>query len=451
MAIAIALIVLALGSVLFHFLSPWYFTPIASNWHAIDTTIGITFWVTGIVFVAVAGFMAWALIRYRHRATARAAYQPENKRLEWWLMVLTAAGVAAMLAPGLLVWAAVVRPPDEAQVVEAVARQWNWSYRMPGRDGKLGTVNERFVTEDNPFGMNAADPNGADDVLLASPELHLPVGKPVKMLLRSKDVLHDFAVAQFRVKMDMVPGLVSFIWFTPTRTGTFDVLCMELCGVGHFAMRGRVVVDDPAAYQAWLDRQVTYAQTRAPVVGDVAAGKASFAVCASCHGANGEGNVALNAPKLSGQSTWYLRRQLANFKAGLRGTQDKDAFGKMMAPMAATLADDKAVANVVAYIASLPDTPAAPTLQGNVARGKARFETCANCHGQEGHGIAATQAPRLNGMSDWYMARQLKNFKDGVRGGHPQDDYGRQMGLIAGMLTDDAQIGDILAYVNAPR
>ena len=92
MAIAIALIVLALGSVLFHFLSPWYFTPIASNWGAIDTTIGITFWVTGVVFVAVNVFMAVAVIRYRHRHASRAAYQPENKKLEWWLLVLTAAG-----------------------------------------------------------------------------------------------------------------------------------------------------------------------------------------------------------------------------------------------------------------------------------------------------------------------------------------------------------------------
>ena len=90
MAIAIALIVLALGSVLFHFLSPWYFTPIASNWGAIDSTIAITFWVTGFVFVAVSLFMAWAVIRYRYRASARAAYEPENKKLEWWLLVVTA-------------------------------------------------------------------------------------------------------------------------------------------------------------------------------------------------------------------------------------------------------------------------------------------------------------------------------------------------------------------------
>lgn len=449
MGIAIALIVLALGSVLFHFLSPWYFTPIASNWHTIDTTIAITFVVTGIVFVAVSVFTGWAIIRYRHRPEARASYQPENKKLEWWLMVVTAGGVAAMLAPGLLVWADIIRPPQDAQLVEVVAQQWNWTYRLPGPDGKLGTTNARFVTDDNPFGMNPADPNGSDDVLLASPDLHVPVGKPVKMLLRSKDVLHDFGVAQIRVKMDMVPGLVSYIWFTPTRAGSYDILCEELCGVGHFAMRGKVVVDEPAAYQAWLARQPSYAQLRTHAQGDAVAGQALFATCAACHGAQAQGNVALNAPKLSGQSAWYLERQLRAFKQGARGTHDQDTFGKMMAPMAATLADDAAIANVVAYIASLPDTPAAPTIQGDIHAGMERFATCASCHGAGGRGIAATNAPRLRGMSDWYMARQLRNFRDGVRGSHPGDAYGSQMALVAGMLKDDAEIGDILAYINS--
>lgn len=449
MAIAAALILLALGSVLFHFLSPWYFTPIASNWHAIDTTITITFWVTGIVFVAVSIFMAWALVRYRHRAGSRATYQPENKKLEWWLLVVTGGGVAAMLAPGLLVWADIVRVPPEAHVVEALAQQWHWTYRLPGQDGKLGTVHSRFVSDSNPFGMNPADPNARDDVLLASPELRLPLGKPVKLLLRSKDVLHNFSIAQLRVKMDLVPGIVTYTWFTPTRAGAFDLLCEELCGVGHFAMRGRLVVEEPAAHDAWLQRQPTFAQSQARPAGNAVAGQALYATCAACHGANGEGNVALNAPKLSGHGAWYLERQLHLFKGGARGTHDKDVFGKMMAPMAATLANDQAMADVVAYVASLPDTPAAQTIQGDVDSGRRRYATCAACHGAQGAGIAATNAPRLQGMSDWYMARQLKNFRDGIRGAHAQDAYGSQMALVAGMLSDDASIGDILAYINS--
>jgi cytochrome c oxidase subunit II len=448
MAIALALVVLALGSVLFHFLSPWYFTPIASNWQAIDTTIGITFWVTGVVFVALSLFMAWAVIRYRHRPGAHAAYQPENKKLEWWLLVLTAVGVAAMLAPGLVVWSQVVHPPREAQVVEAVAQQWHWTYRLPGNDGRLGTTHARYVTDTNPFGMNPHDASGHDDILVRTPELRVPLGQPLKLLLRSKDVLHNFAIAEMRVKMDLVPGLVTYAWFTPTRTGSFDVLCEELCGVGHFAMRGRLVVDEPAAYAAWLQSQPTYAQLRDQPAANATIGKNLYATCAACHGDNGEGKLEFNAPKLSGQSAWYLERQLHLFKSGARGTHERDRFGQMMAPMAATLVDANAVADVVAYIASLPDTRAQTTILGNADRGRARWATCAACHGAEGQGIAATNAPRLQGMNDWYLARQLTNFRDGVRGAHPKDIHGGQMALISGMLMDEAAVGDIVAYIN---
>jgi cytochrome c oxidase subunit 2 len=448
MAIAIVLLLLVFGSVAFHFLSPWYFTPIASNWGAIDSTIGITFWVTGIVFVAITVFTAVALIRYRHRKGGRAAYEPENKKLEWRLLILTTVGVAAMLAPGLFVWAKFVDVPKDAAVVEVVAQQWNWAYRLPGKDGKLGTVGSRYVSDENPFGMNPGDANGQDDVLVSKPELHLPLGKPVKLLLRSKDVLHNFSVAQIRVKMDLVPGLVTYVWFTPTRTGQFDLLCEELCGIAHFAMRGRIVVEEASAVQTWLDRQVTFAQTQVRAPGDAAAGKVAYAVCTACHGAQGEGNLALNAPKLSGQGAWYLERQLKHFKQGARGTHDKDVYGKMMAPMAATLADDAAIADVAAYIGTLPDAPVAATIQGSANNGRQRFATCAACHGADGRGIAATNAPRLKGMSDWYLATQLKNFRDGVRGGHAQDLYGAQMALMARMLTEDAAISDIVAYIN---
>jgi cytochrome c oxidase subunit II len=445
---AVVLIVLIVGSVLFHFVSPWYFTPIASNWGSIDDTIGITFWVTGAVFVAVNLFMAYAVIRYRHRKEARAAYQPENKKLEWWLLGVTTVGVAAMLAPGLWAWAKIVDVPADAAVVEAVGQQWHWSYRLPGKDGRLGTVDARHVSDANPFGLNPGDPNGQDDVLVFSPEVHVPLGKPIKVLLRSKDVLHNFSVAQIRVKMDLVPGLVTYIWFTPTQTGSFDLLCEELCGVGHFAMRGRLVVDDESTFQAWLGNQTTFAQVRAKPGADVAAGQQLYAVCAACHGAQGEGNAAMHAPKLAGQGDWYLKRQLANYKQGARGTHEKDVFGKMMAPMAATLADEAAVDNVVAYIRTLPDQRAPTTVRGDAARGAGRYVTCATCHGPDGRGIAATNAPRLKGMSDWYLVTQLKNFREGVRGGHPSDMYGAQMALMAAMLTDDRAIDDLAAHIN---
>ena len=451
MVLAIVLVLLVLGSLLFHFLSPWYFTPIASNWESIDDTVSITFWVTGIVFVVVNLFLAYVVWQYRHRKGAKADYEPENKKLEGWLTVVTALGVAAMLAPGLVVWAKFVEVPEDASVVEAVGQQWHWSYRFPGKDGRLGTVDARFVSDQNPFGMNPDDPNGKDDVLISSPELHLPLGKPVKVLLRSKDVLHDFAVPQFRVKMDLVPGLVSYVWFTPTRVGKFDLLCEELCGIAHFTMRGKVVVEEESAFQTWLSRYPTFAQSSTQVAGDVAAGKVQYGVCAACHGAQAEGNTALNAPKLSGQGGWYLARQLKNFKDGARGTHEKDVYGKQMAPMAATLANDAAINNVVAYINSLPENPAAPTVTGNANRGQGVYRSCTACHGANGQGIQATNAPRLAGMSDWYLLTQLNNYKHRIRGAHPNDNYGPQMVLMAAVLKDDKAAADVVAYINTFR
>jgi cytochrome c oxidase subunit 2 len=285
-------------------------------------------------------------------------------------------------------------------------------------------------------------------VLVSSPEVHLPLGIPVKALLRGKDVLHNFAVPQFRVKMDLVPGLVSYLWFTPTRTGKFDLLCEELCGIGHYAMRGGVVVEEEAAFNAWLSNYPTFAQSSAQATGLAAAGKPLYAVCGSCHGLQGEGNLALNAPKLSGQGDWYLKRQLKYYKQGARGTHAKDVFGKMMAPMVATLVDDAAIANVVAYIKTLPDNPALATVKGDVKNGQKPYATCGACHGADGRGIQAMNAPRLAGMSDWYLVTQLKNYKQGIRGAHPKDMYGNQMALIAAMLTDDQAINDLVAYTN---
>jgi cytochrome c oxidase subunit 2 len=449
MLVGIVLIVLIVGSVLFHFLSPWYLTPIASNWTTIDDTIAITFWVTGIVYVAITIFMALAVIRYRYRPERRSAYEPENKKLEWWLLGLTTVGVAAMLAPGLFVWAKFVDVPADAAEVEALGQQWHWMYRFPGQDGKLGTVEAKYVSEKNPFGLNPADPSGQDDILIANPELHLPLGKPIKLLFRSKDVLHNFSVAQIRVKMDLVPGLVTYAWFTPTRTGTFDLLCEELCGIAHFAMRGRMVIEEPDAFAAWLARHPTFAQTSTRTAGDPRAGQARYAVCAACHGPKGEGNAAMNAPKLSGQGDWYLKRQLVNYKQGARGTHEKDTYGKMMAPMAATLPDETAIEDVVAYIMTLPDTRAAGKVRGDAKNGRQRYTTCAACHGSDGRGIALMNAPRLKGMNDWYLVTQLKNFRDGIRGAHPQDFYGYQMSLLAAMLTDDQTISDLAAYISS--
>ncbi|MBT3371020.1 MAG: cytochrome c oxidase subunit II [Rhodospirillaceae bacterium] len=260
MYVAVILILVAVGTVVFHFMSPWWWTPIASNWGFIDNTIIITFWITGVVFVAVILFTAYCVLRYRYQEGRRAEYEPENKKLEWWLTGLTGVGVAGMLIPGLFVWNQFVNVPAEAAEIEVVGQQWNWSFRYPGKDGVMGTSNVRLINDDNPFGLNPDDPNGRDDVLVDGDDLHLPLGAPVKVLLRSIDVLHDFYVPQFRAKMDMVPGLVTYFWLTPTRPGTFDILCFELCGIGHHAMRGSVVVEAKEDFEGWLGEQETFAQ-----------------------------------------------------------------------------------------------------------------------------------------------------------------------------------------------
>lgn len=447
MLIAIALIVLVVATVLFHFLSPWWFTPIASNWDMVDSTVDVTFWVTGIVFVAVNLFMAYCIIRYRHRKGNKAHYEPENKKLEWWLTGITSVGIAAMLAPGLSVWAKFVTVPEDASLVEVLGQQWAWAYRFPGKDGKLGAVDAHLITVDNPFGMDPNDPAGQDDVLVNNPQLHLPIDKPVKMLLRAKDVNHQFAVPQFRVKMDMVPGMITHFWFTPTRTGEFDVLCEQLCGVAHFAMRGRVVVNTQGDFDKWLGEQQTYGQTLAAAKGDPAAGQALFVACSACHGAKAEGNRELNAPKLSGQAGWYLARQIHSFKGGVRGSNDQDTFAKQMIPFASMLADDTAVRNVVAYIKTLPEVRPPASVVGDPVRGKKLYETCSACHGDTAKGIWATNAPRLSNMSDWYMARQLQHFRDGIRGGHPMDFHGAQMRSMAKTLADDQAVADVLDYI----
>jgi cytochrome c oxidase subunit II len=345
----------------------------------------------------------------------------------------------------LFVWAKFVTVPKEATVVEVVGQQWTWSYRFPGRDGVLGTTDAGLITPDNPFGIDPNDPKGADDILISTPEVHLPVNKPVKLLLRSKDVNHQWAVAQFRVKMDMVPGMVTYVWLTPTRTGQFDVLCEQLCGLAHFAMRGRVVVDEERAFQAWLSKQPTYSETRAEVAGDAAAGRAIYVVCSACHGPQAQGNPTLNAPKLSGQASWYLATQLRHFRQGF---DDQDIYAKQMIPIAATLADDTAIRNVAAYINSLPDERPPSTLVGDPDRGKSLYTTCAACHGTAGQGNWSTKAPRLAHMSDWYLARQLHDFQQGIRGAHPQDFSGAQMMLMAKILPDDRAINDLLAYIH---
>lgn len=263
MIAALIIVLVAIGSVVFHLYSPWWWTEIASNWGFIDTTIIITFWVTGVVYTMILLFVGYCIWKYRYREDRRSEYEPENPKLEWWLTVLTSIGVAVMLAPGLIAWHQFITVPKDASEFEVVGQQWQWNFRLPGKDGILGKSDTRNVTPENPLGLDANDPHSKDDVLIEADDLHLQLGKPVKVLMRSIDVLHNFYVPEFRGKMDMIPGMVTYFWFTPIRTGEFDILCAELCGTGHHAMRGRVLVDNENDYKAWLAEQQTFAQSLA--------------------------------------------------------------------------------------------------------------------------------------------------------------------------------------------
>ena len=268
-----------------------------------------------------------------------------------------------MLAPGLIVWAKYVDVPEDAMLVEAIGQQWRWTYRYPGADGVFGTVDTRNVSASNPFGLNPDDPNGQDDLLASGAEVHLPIGSPVKVTLRSKDVLHDFYVPQIRSKMDLVPGMITYFWFTPTKIGEYDVLCAELCGSGHYNMRSRMVIEEEADFQAWLQTQPTFAQLLAGV-GSTSGGTpieqgeqlARDQGCLACHSLDGgagvgptwKGLVGKNETLIDGSSVLvdeaYLRESIVNPNAKV-----VKGYAPIMPP--AQLTDDQLDA-LMAYLKS---------------------------------------------------------------------------------------------------
>ena len=386
MLLAVVLIVIVIGSVLFHFVSPWWTTPLASNWQRMDDMLTITLVITGIFFVVINVFIAYTLLRYRHRDGQgrgqghSAAYEPENKKLERWLIGITTLGIMALLAPGLVVYANYVNAPRDAIMLEVLGQQWQWHYRFTGVSGKLGATDARFVNAANPFGLDPGDPAGQDNILVAGNEVHLPLNKPVKVLLRSHDVLHDFYVPPFRARMNIVPGQVSTFWFTPTKAGRYEALCAQLCGIGHANMRGFVVVEDEAAFQAWLKTQPTFVMTMASPARGASAGSLAPAAdarlaqgealaqskgCVACHTVNGSPGVGPTWKGLQGKTQTladgstvladeaYLRRAIREPQA-----QVVKGFPPIM-PTAAL--SDEELAALVAYIQSLGGpAPAVP-------------------------------------------------------------------------------------------
>ena len=169
--------------------------------------------------------------------------------------------------------------------------------------------------------------------------------------------------------------------------------------------------------------------------------------CTTCHGVEGIGNMAVEAPRLAGMESWYLKRQLENFRAGIRGTHEQDTQGIAMRPMATKLSGES-IEDIVAWVGSWEYVPAQATIEGDINQGRSAFQSCAACHGTNAEGNEALGAPALAGQNDWYMVTQLKNFRAGFRGAHPEDTYGSQMLSMSKALGDDRAVINVVSYIN---
>lgn len=175
-----------------------------------------------------------------------------------------------------------------------------------------------------------------------------------------------------------------------------------------------------------------------------------FVYCTTCHGVELRGNSSVDAPRLNGMEGWYLLSQMRAFKTGIRGTHPEDLTGMEMQPQAAALSD-AGIEDAVAFITSVPVRTGTieQTVEGDADRGGALYAACAACHGASGEGNQVLNAPRLRGQSDWYLLRQLEKYRSGARGYADADPAGQQMRAAAAVLTDDADITDVVAYIGS--
>lgn len=171
-----------------------------------------------------------------------------------------------------------------------------------------------------------------------------------------------------------------------------------------------------------------------------------YIYCTVCHGVQLMGNAVIKAPRLSGMDSGYVVRQLQAFKNGWRGAHENDVAGREMQPMAAALTEGQ-VLEVAEFVAATESPPALTTVVGDAAKGAAAYVSCSACHGARGEGNAELGGPALGVLNDWYLVRQLQNYRDGVRGTHLQDTYGQQMAAATQMLPDDAAIANVVAYI----
>lgn len=210
----------------------------------IDNLFWIIFWITAVAFVLVEGGVIWFLWRYRSREGHKATYTHGNTTAE---IIWTAVPALAMIVLGVYsgrVWNSIRGPdsyPEDALTISVVAKQFEWNVTYPGADRVLGN----------------------DDDFTIRNRFEFPMGEPVIVRLESEDVIHSFFIPELRVKQDAVPGMTIPIWFEATQTGEFQIACAELCGLGHYRMRARVVVHDQASFDSWYRDKSGAVQTAA--------------------------------------------------------------------------------------------------------------------------------------------------------------------------------------------
>jgi cytochrome c oxidase subunit II len=225
----------------FYFTKTWL-PPLKSDRIAIDHALAITLAVTGLVFIITNLMLAWFGYAYQDGPGAKAAYWHDSPRLEMTWTLVTAGILAIFLFNALALWAKVTAPPPaDAVLIEVTGQQFAWNVRYPGKDGVLGKTDHLQASQDNPIGLIKDDPAAKDDLLLLN-QIYLPKDRPVRIQVRSMDVIHSFFLPNFRVKQDAMPGMTIDIWFTPTELGDFEIACAEHCGLGHYRMRGQVHV-----------------------------------------------------------------------------------------------------------------------------------------------------------------------------------------------------------------
>jgi cytochrome c oxidase subunit II len=233
-----------------------YLPPAASSHAAaIDGVMTLVHLLMLVLFVGWGMYFVFVLIRFRRRRNPHA--NPDGARGKYALA--TEIGVVVAEAILLVIFAlplwfdrtAAQPNPDSAVVIRVVAEQFAWNVHYPGADGRFGETKIALVTPTNPLGLDRQSPFGKDDIVLLS-LLHLPVNRPVIIHLSSKDVIHSFGVLAMRVKQDANPGLVTPVWFTPTVTGKFEIACSQLCGLGHYRMRGDIIVESDEAFRRFL-------------------------------------------------------------------------------------------------------------------------------------------------------------------------------------------------------